>query len=143
MALSETAIKRAGSKLHLAIKQPVQDLLRSYPAIPEAETLTPIDLGEVDGERLNSAFPQGPVRRNRRLHDVDLAVANKGVTPLAGCEHAVDGLPPLVSKEPDGAEKRAVERGVARGHDVNSHTLLIDSAKTGTGAGRTSTGVFL
>ena len=80
-----------------------------------------VDLREMDGQRLDSAFSRLPIRGHRRLHDIDLAVADQAVGALARPEYAVMDFVPFVLKKSNTAQKRAVERGVARRHDAKGH----------------------
>ena len=46
---------------------------------------------------------------------------------LARAENAVDRVMPVVLQELQGTKQRAVESGVARGHDAKGHALLFIS----------------
>jgi hypothetical protein len=73
-------------------------------AANQEESVALVDLREMDGEWFDPALPRVPVRRYRRLHDVDLAVAEEDVAALPGAEHAVGYFVTLVPQELDGAE---------------------------------------
>src|SRR6202007_2502400 len=61
----------------------------------------------------------------------------------AGLEHAIADLAAFVPEESNAAEKRAVEGGVARGHQANGHALLYMSPGPGRCSVRYSNSVRL
>src|SRR6185369_3151821 len=97
-------------------------LLPSY----KEETITPIDLREMYGQRRLAPFHELPIRRDGGLHDVHESVPYQRVRVLPSSEDAVRRLESFLLQEArrDRTNHRTIECRMPGYHDANCHVQM-------------------